>query len=340
VNESAPVFIPLEETKRLLSVRDVLAITENVFRMRARNEITMCAPPRFTIHGRDEPIYSHVKGCVLESVPVMGVRVVAYYIHPDGSGTSAPESTRLVVLTDPRTGRLLAIVDEHWTYSVRTTAAAVVGAKYLARPDSRVVGIVGAGNLARTGLMALCETFPVAEVRVTSRTPTSFERFAREMQEHVGVPVEVRSTIEDVCRGADIIFAATTSRQPLIRREWIASGTCLVTVGNNEIDPALYGAADKLVVDDREDVATALRPVVDAGHMREDAIYAEIWEVVDGRKAGRERAEERTVIKTVGLVAQDVAVAYHVYKQAVATHAGVPLGDGPGTGVRERGNQS
>lgn len=255
----------------------------------------------------------------------MGVRVVAYYIHADGSGTSAPESTRLVVLTDPCTGRLLAIVDEHWNYSVRTSAAAVIGAKYLARRDSRIVGIVGAGNLARTGLMALCATFAVTSVRVTSRTPASFERFAREMSVSLGLSVEPRKTIQEVCEGADIIFIATTNRSPLVKQAWVAPGTCLVTVGNDEVDHALYGAVDKVVVDDVEEVGQMLRPVVEEGHMAEDGIYSAIWEIVAGRKPGRERPDERVLIKTVGLVPQDVAVAYHAYTRATEMNLGVPL---------------
>lgn len=325
MSASVPIFISLAETRKLLPVRDVLEITEDVFRMYARGEVTPCDPPRFTIHGKREPVYSHVKGCVLEGVPVMGVRIVGYYVHPDGSGTSAPESTRLVVLTDPRTGRLLAIVDEHWNYSIRTTAAAVVGAKYLARRDSRVVGIVGAGNLARTGLVALAETFPVTHVRVTSRRPPSFERFSKEMSDSLGVPVEARGTVREVCEGADIIFVATTAGTPLVRQAWVAPGTCLVTVGKDEIEHALYGAVDKVVVDDLDEVRHVLRPIVREGLMAEDGIHAAIWEVVAGRKPGRERPDERTLVKTVGLVAQDIAIAHRVYQRAVEMQRGVPL---------------
>jgi len=108
---TAPLFISLEDTRKFISVKDVLEVAEDVFRMHARGTVTWCDPPRFTIHGQQQNIYSHVKGCVLEEIPIMGVRVVAYYIHPDGSGTSAPESTRMVMLIDPKTGSLLAIVD-------------------------------------------------------------------------------------------------------------------------------------------------------------------------------------------------------------------------------------
>jgi alanine dehydrogenase len=327
VTAAAPgsLYVPLAHTRRLLSVRDALRVTEEVFAMHARGEITMCEPPRFTIHGRTQPIYSHVKGCVLESIPIMGVRVVAYVINPDGSGTSAPQSTRVVLLTDPRTGVLLAMVDEHWNYSIRTTAAAVIGAKYLARRDAHVAGIVGAGNLARTGLLALRETFPLTAVRVASRRPESAARFAAEMSGEIGLPVERRDTVREVCEGADLIFVATTAGTPLVMGDWVAPGVCVVTVGNDEIDHRLYGSADKVVADEVDDVATLLRPVVQTGLMREGGIYGAIWEVVAGRKPGRERPDERIVIKTVGLVSQDVAVAHHVYRKAMDAGLGFPL---------------
>lgn len=320
-----PIFIRLEETKHLISVQNVLEVSEEVFRMQARGEVTWCEPPRFTIRGKSESIYSHVKGCVLEAIPVLGVRVVAYNIRPDGSGTSSPEATRVVLLSDPRTGRLLAVVDEHWNYSIRTTAAAVVGAKYLARPEAETVGIVGAGNLAKTGLLALAQTFALKRARVTSRRVDSYQRFAREMSEAVGLLVEPCSTVDETCKGADIIFVATTAGRPLVPEHVVAPGACLITLGNDEIEHSLYVKADKIVVDDRYEVARALRSILKSDTGDGDGITAEIQEVVTGQKPGRERPEELIVIRTVGLVSQDVAVAYRSYQNAVAKGLGIPM---------------
>ncbi len=320
-----PIYVPAEETRGLISVREVLDIVEDVFHMQARGEVTWSKPSRFTIHGRSQPIYSHVKGCILESIPVMGVRVVGYTIHPDGSGTSSPESTRVVVLTDPRTGRLLAIIDEHWTYAVRTTAAAVIGAKYLARPDTRAVGVVGAGALARTGLMALAETFRLSRVVVTSRRRESFEGFAREMSAELGVAVVPHDSIEAVCAGADVIFVSTTAGRPLVQERWVPPGACVISIGRDELEHTLFAAVDKIVVDERREVLRSLETVMSEGHLTEDRIHAEIQDIVAKRRPGRERPDERILIKTVGLVSQDVAVAYRTYEKAVAAGRGIPL---------------
>jgi alanine dehydrogenase len=319
-----PVFLTSADCQRLIGVRDVLDIVEDVFGMQARGEVTWADPTRFTINGRTEHIYSHVKGCVLESIPVMGVRVVGYHIGPDGSGTSSPESTRLVVLTDPGTGRLLAILDEHWNYAVRTTAAAVVGAKYVARADSRTVGIVGAGNLARTGLAALAETFPLERVRVTSRRPGSYEEFAREMSSTIGIPVQPDPSVEAICAEADLILIATTARTPLVKERWVPPGACVISLGADEVEPSLYEKVDHFVVDDRIEVGRLLDRLLGTGAILHDRLgVIEDWVVA--RRTERTQPGERSVIKTVGLVSQDVAVAYRTYERAVAERLGIPL---------------
>lgn len=313
-----PLLVTLEDTKRLIGVKDVLEVAEDVFRMQARDTVTWSDPPRLTIHGKQQSIYSFVKSCVLEEVPIMGVRVVAYYIHPDGSGTSSPESTRYVMLIDPKTGRLLAMVDEHWNYSLRTTASAVIGAKYLANHDVDTVGVVGAGNLARAGLRALCEIFPVKRARVTSRRQSSYEKFASEMSNSLHISVEPQVSGEQVCREAGIILIATTAKKPLVKERWVEPGACVLSLGDDEVEHALYGKVDKVVLDTL-DVLHSLRTVIEEGHMRNEDVYALIHEVVAGLKPGRERNDERVVIRTEGLVSQDVAVAYRAYTKAVAS---------------------
>lgn len=319
-----PLFVSYDDTRRLISISDVLEVAEDVFRMHARGSVTGCDPPRFTIRGKRQSIYSHVKGCVLEEVPIMGIRVVGYYVHPDGSGTSAPESTRLVLLIDPKTGSLLAIVDEHWNYSLRTAAAAVVGAKYLANRKSENIGIIGAGNLARTGLMTLREVFPVKLARVTSRRPSSYEKFASEMTSSLGIPVKSCASVEEVCCNSEIILIATTSKKPLVMERWVQPGACVLTLGFDQVEHSLYGKADKLVLDDYE-LIHALKPVIEEGHMTQEDVYALIHEVVAGSKPGRQRPDERVVIRTGGLVSQDVAVAHRSYLKAIASNATRPL---------------
>jgi ornithine cyclodeaminase/alanine dehydrogenase-like protein (mu-crystallin family) len=277
------------------------------------------------MHGRSSAIYSHVKGCILEGVPIMGVRVVGYTVHPDGSGTSSPESTRLVVLTEPGTGRLLAIIDEHWTYAVRTTAAAVIGAKYPARPDTRAVGVIGAGALARTGLMALAETFRLTRVAVTSRRRESFEGFAREMSAELGITVTPCDSIEAACAGAEVILVSTTAGKPVVQERWVPQGACVISIGRDELEHALFAAVDKIVVDERREVLRSLGPVIAEGHLTEERIHAEIQDVVAKHRPGREHPDERILIKTVGLVSQDVAVAYRTYEKAVAAGREIPL---------------
>jgi len=193
-----------------------------------------------------------------------------------------------------------------------------VGAKYLANPATDTVGIVGAGNLARTGLRALCETFPVKRVKVTSRRQASYEKFAREMSDSLKIPVEPQASVEHVCKKTGIILVATTAKKPLVMERWVEPGTCVLVLGVDEVEHSLYGKVDKVVIDDME-LLDHMKTVIDEGHMRKDGVYGVIHEVVAGLKPGRERADERIVIRTGGLVSQDVAVAYRAYTKVAAS---------------------
>src|SRR5208282_1385415 len=103
-------------------------------------------------------------------------------------------------------------------------------------------------------------------------------------------------------------------------------GACIVTLGVDEVEHTMYGKADKVVLDDRE-MIKALKPVIQEGYLQENDIYALIHEIVAGAKPGREQPDERVVIRTGGLVSQDIAVAYRAYTKAVASGITRPLSD-------------
>jgi len=132
--------------------------------------------------------------------------------------------------------------------------------------------------------------------------------------------------VDEVCRDAGIILIATTAKKPLVMEHWVQPGTCVLTLGVDEVEHTLYSKADKVVVDAHETIH-ALRPVIEEGHLKESDVYALIHEVVAGLKPGRERSDERIIIRTAGLVSQDVAVAYHAYTKAVASEAARFLSD-------------
>ncbi|MEA2274891.1 MAG: hypothetical protein QOI98_3599 [Solirubrobacteraceae bacterium] len=230
-----------------------------------------------------------------------------------------------VLLHSGETGELLAVVNASAITAIRTAAVSAVATKLLARKDARTLAIVGAGVQARSHLAAMKLVRNIDDVRLVSRTRVKAEAIA-------GVTT-VCETVEEAVRGADIIVTATSSREPVLRREWIAEGAHINAVGSSiaaarELDGATVAAAS-LIVDRREstvnesgDYLGALRDGVISGP---DHIRGEIGDLLLGRVEGRRTAEEITLFKSLGLAIEDLAAAQFLYEKAVAGGGGTWL---------------
>jgi ornithine cyclodeaminase/alanine dehydrogenase-like protein (mu-crystallin family) len=234
-----------------------------------------------------------------------------------------------VLLIDGETGALRALMNASAVTEVRTAAVSAVATRALARPESAELAIVGAGVQARSHLEAMACVRGLRRARVASRTPERRRAFAEEMGPRVPFPVEAADSVEDAVRGADLVVTATSSREPVLRREWIAPGTHLNVVGASlaafrEVDSATMAAA-RLFVDRREstenesgDYLIPLREgAIAPGH-----IQAEVGEVLAGLAPGRASADEITLFKSLGLAVEDLAAAAYVYARARETGAG------------------
>jgi ornithine cyclodeaminase/alanine dehydrogenase-like protein (mu-crystallin family) len=323
------LYLSDADVRALLDVRAVLDVVEATFRMAYAGRVTW-SEPRLVRLQLDEPrARYHVKAAALPDLGVAGVRVVGYRVFPDGSGTSRDDNMRYVLLHDPRTGQPLAIVDEHTSYGVRSAASGVVAAKYLARPDAGVVGLVGAGKLMRAALPALAGVFPgLREVRVTSRSPESraaFAHAAAEQLPHVRIrPVE---TPAEASRDADIVMSATTAGRALLHDRDFAPGVFVCGLGEHEVAPDAFAAFDKVLVDDWQQVQglADFRRMAAAGQFDRSKLYAELPAVVGGGMPGRTTAKERILVRTEGLVSQDIAVATWLYRAACGAGRGLRL---------------
>lgn len=325
------LYLSDADVRRLLDMPRAIALVEEVCRMQAAGTIVWPEPRMFTMRGRMLRSDYRVKACCLEEIPVGGVRAVGVHLAPDGSGSGASDNMRYVLLNDPATGIPLAVVDEHWSYALRTTAAGCVAAKYLARADAAVVGLLGVGNMGRASLLGLKDLFSLGEVRATSRRPETREKFALEMAEQLGLRVRPVATTEEAVRGADIVIAGTTAMETLVYEPWLRPGAFVCELGRSEIDAPVFRAVDKFLVDDWEQVfySKDITELIKAGHLAREDLYGEVWEVVTGRKPGRERPEERMLVRIEGLVSQDVAIAHWLYRTALERGVGTPL-PGPG----------
>jgi len=318
------LFINEAETREILTPLACLEIVEKVFTWHAKDRIAWPTPRMWRMNNAEFSAKYHIKGCILPEIPVFGVRVVGYHVRPDGSGTSDPDNTRYIFLQDPTTGRPLALVDEHWNYALRTTASAMVACKYMARKDSQVIGLIGVGNMGLTSLLELKELYDIREVRVTSRRPETRQAFAEKMRAETGLNVIAVETAEETVRGADIVVTGTTANRNIVMPGWLKKGSFIATLAANELHDGVYLEADKIVVDDWEQnqALPDVKALIERNVLTRERVYAEIHEIVAGTKPARESDDEIVLVRTEGLVTQDVAVAHWVYEQAVARGMG------------------
>jgi alanine dehydrogenase len=259
-----------------------------------------------------------------------GIKVVGDFV--DNFSRGLPSELGLLTLYDPATGIPLSIMDATLITACRTGAMTAVGARYLARPDAKVLGHVGARGTAFWNVVLLDEMFDLDEIRVTSRRPESREAFARQLADVTGTPVRVAVTPDEVFDGADILVEASrlTEPQPLLRTSIVRPGAFVVPYGTiSAVELDLLDVMDKVVVDDWREAQSgrfgALRRHVDSGRLSPQTLHAELGQIVAGQRPGRERADERILLWHRGLSILDVAVGALILRRAEEAGIGTML---------------
>ena len=253
--------------------------------------------------------------------PAFGLKAIGVFPGNVAKGKDAHQGS--VLLFDGETGELLALMNASAVTAIRTAAVSAVATRLLAREDAGDLALVGASVQARTHLAALPCVRRIRGVRVVSRTGASARAFAKEMAPSHPFPIEAVERVEDAMRGADIVVTATSSPEPVVRREWVAAGAHINAVGASqpsarELDTATVAAAS-LFVDRRESTLSeagdylvpAREGAIGPGHIR-----AELGELLIGAHAGRTSPGEITLFKSLGLAVEDLAAAAHVYRNA------------------------
>ena len=314
--------------KKLLSLSEVVEAVESAFKEKGLGQVQM--PAKIYLYYRKYGGDLRAMPSFLEDLDVSAVKIVN--VHPQNPRKNGlPTVMAVITLIDPSTGAPLAIMGGTTITDMRTGAAGGVAAKYLARKDSKIVGIVGAGAQARTQLMGLLEVYGhLEEVRVWSRSEEKKKKFAAEFQKAYGDALHVvpAASVREAVKGADILVTATPSRQPLVMNDMVSAGmhvTCIGAdaVGKEELDPAILKRA-KIVVDDWAQASHSgeINVPLSRGLITRENVWAEIGEIVAGLKPGRQRPDEITVFTSTGLAVQDAVTAKIAYSKAIAKKVG------------------
>jgi ornithine cyclodeaminase/alanine dehydrogenase-like protein (mu-crystallin family) len=314
------------EVEQLLPMAECINVMEEAFAGLARHEFhqplrTIIKPPE--VKGVMALMPTFRNG----DAPLFGLKAICVFAGNAALGKDAHQGG--VLLFDGITGEPLAMVNASAITAIRTAAVSGLATLRLAREDAGDLALIGAGVQARTHLAAMACARKLRRIRVAARRLESAQKFVSEMQAQCASPIEAVESAEAAVRGADIIVTATTSREPVLNREWISAGAHINAIGTfsfnaREIDTATMVDAT-LIVDRRESalneagdyLIAAKEGAIDPSHIR-----AELAEIVTGAHPGRTSSDEITIFKSLGLAMEDLAAAACVFGKARQNNVG------------------
>ncbi|WP_157218418.1 ornithine cyclodeaminase family protein [Flavisphingomonas formosensis] len=274
--------------------------------------------------------FNILRGALRAPIDAAGVKVVGDFV--DNYTLGLPSELAILLLFDPRTGVPRAMLDATGITDMRTGAVTAIGAKYLARPDSRILGHVGARGTAYWNVRLLDRLFDFQEIRIHSRRPESRAAFATRLSRDLGKPVIATEDWRSCVDGADIVVEASRlgAPAPLLKTSWIKPGALVIPYGTmSAVELSLTDIMAKIVVDDwgqcRAGKFGSLRAHVEAGRLSEATLHAELGQIVAGLRPGRESAEETNLFWHRGLSLSDIALGHAMLEKAARLGIGQRL---------------
>lgn len=320
------LWLSEDDVRSLLNMDDAIAAVENAFRDHGLGKTQM--PPKSYLYFSKYDGDLRTMPAYLEGLDSAGVKIVN--VHPENRDVGMPTVMALLVLNSPETGAPLAVMGATYLTSMRTGAAGGIAAKYLARPESKVVGMVGAGAQARTQLMALRRFFDIDLVIVYDRSMEGYRAFERDARAFLDCEYKLTTNPQDTC-DCDILVTTTPARSPVVKDAWIKPGTHINAIGadangKQELETALTKRA-KVVVDDAAQAIHSgeVNVPISEGKLKPEEIYAQIGKIVAGKVRGRTSKDEITIFDSTGLAIQDVASGRIVYEKALESGKGLKL---------------
>ena len=304
-----------------LDMATIIDLLEKAFLEKGNGRVEM--PPKPGIHSRPDA-FIHAMPAYIPAMRSAGVKWVSGY--PGNQERGLPYISGLLILNDDETGIPYAVMDCTWITAYRTGAATALAARYLARPDSQVAGILACGVQGRTNLEALKVVFPLTRAYAYDIVPEVQQRFVAEMSERlemevIGVEEPRRAVIDSdlVVTSGPILKHPT----PSLLKDWLKAGGFGSAVDFDSYwHPAAMQQMDKVSTDD---MAQFMYYRSDGYFQETPDPYADLGEIVAGLKPGRQDARERTLAINLGLALDDMAVAPEIYRRAQAKGLGVQL---------------
>jgi alanine dehydrogenase len=321
------IVVAKEEVAEILSMDACIEIMETVFMDLARGDAVQTLRSVTPIAGGNAlglmPAY-------LKQAGVVGAKMIT--IFPENYRRQIPSHQGLVALFDAANGMLMAIVNGQEITAIRTAAASAVATNVLARPDAQHLAILGTGEQARTHLTAMLCVRPIQQVNVWSLHPENARRFQADMSQSVDLPIEICDSVQDAVANADIICTVTAAREPILKGDWVKSGTHVNAVGacranDRELDTTLVKIA-RFFADRVESAAHEagdyLLPLAE-GAIKRDHLIGELGDLLMQTIKGRTSKDDITIFKSLGLAIEDLAAVNFIYQEAKRLHKGTHI---------------
>lgn len=305
------IYLTDDDVRQLLTTAECVDVMEDLFKQEAQGLVENLPRQRFRF-GQS-------------SATLMGGSAL-------GSGAFVVRHSSLNLLYSTETGQLEAALQPSALAWIRTGAATGVATRYMARTNASVVGMIGTGRQAITQLEGVCAARPIKTARVFSRNAENRERFAKDMEDRLGIEVVPVGSPEECIRGADIVVTMTNSREPVFDGNLLEPGMHVNAAGSNgwmrrEIDEATVRRADLVVVDNLDQAKTECGDLIwaaERGAVRWQQV-AELHEVIGGRLSGRSTEAAVTLFESQGIGIEDTAASAYVLKKARERGIGQPL---------------
>jgi len=319
------LYLSTEDVERVgLPMKDIVRAVEDVFREKGEGRTEM--PPKPGIHPVKDS-FIHAMPAYVPSMKAAGMKWVSGF--PANQKRGLPYISGLLVLNDPTTGLPVCVMDCSWVTAKRTGAATAVAAKYLARKDSKTLGVLGCGVQGRTNVEALKVVFPrLEEVRAFDINPQVLDRYAKHIEDAHGVRVEKVGSPKQAVVGSDLIVTAgpiLKHPKPVIEASWFGDGAFACPLDFDSYwKPGAMRASDKFCTDDKDQLEYYKTVGYFGGIPK---VHADLGEIVTGRRKARESPEERIISMNLGVAIEDMATSVRIFSLAKRKGIGrwVPL---------------
>jgi ornithine cyclodeaminase/alanine dehydrogenase len=305
-----------------LSMAEIIKALEDAFSEKGEGRVEM--PPKPGIHPGQGDNFIHAMPAYIPALKSAGVKWVSGF--PENYKRGLPYITGLLILNDVETGLPISVMDCAWITAMRTGAATAVAARHLARPESTAVGVLGCGVQGRTNVEALRVLFPLEQVIAYDVNAEAARTYAKEMKERFGLKVTVVNKPQEAVTGCDIVVTAgPILKKPhrTIQAGWLDEGAFASLV---DFDSYWHPDAMKETTKFCTDDLSQLNHYQGAGYFQEiPAVYADLGELVAGKKPGRATPKERTMTANLGLAMDDMATAPLIFKRAMEKGIGTWL---------------